>query len=207
MPWAMVLWPGLARIYCQGAWQGLVWAVGFAALVNVALVVTFVHPGLLPGGTRGLVWLAVVIAWLVGFGRPSAWGSVGQPTSRFDPDDRRFQAALDHYLKANWFEAETALKQLLEDEPRDLDARLMLATLYRHTGRLDEAAEELEALRLFEGTHKWELEIRQEWELVSEARARQATSLGTPEDIPEAEEDRIPQDGADASQQEPVRAA
>jgi len=207
MPWAMVLWPGLARIYCQGAWQGLVWAVGFATLVNLALVASFVHPGLLPGSLSSLLWLAVAIAWLVGLGRPSACGPDGYRASRLDPDDRRFQAALDHYLRANWFEAEKTLKQLLEEEPRDLDARLMLATLYRHAGRLDEATEELEALRLFEGTRKWDFEIRREWKLVSEARARQAEQTPTPEQDPEGDEGGRPHVGAEASPEEPVRAA
>jgi hypothetical protein len=193
MPWAMVLWPGLARIYSQGAWQGLAWAVGFTALVNLALVATFVHETLLPVPTRSVLWMALAVVWLVSFAGPSGWARKGKQARPLDPDDPRFQQALDHYLRANWFEAEKELKELLQEEPRDLDARLMLATLYRHTWRLDEAAEELEALGLFEGTEKWELEIHREWELLREARARQAERHGPPDENPAADPSDTPQ--------------
>ena len=46
----------------------------------------------------------------------------------------------------------------------------MLATLLRHTGRLDEATRQLDTLARLEGAGKWELEIRQERELLKKAK-------------------------------------
>ena len=81
-----------------------------------------------------------------------------------------FGKAAEQYLKGNWFETECILAGLLRRDPRDVDAGLMLATLYRHTRRLDEAAERLDQLeRLDEGV-KWALEINRERRWLAEAR-------------------------------------
>jgi hypothetical protein len=52
----------------------------------------------------------------------------------------------------------------------------MLATLMRRTGRLDEAAGQLDTLSRFEGAEKWGLEIRQERERLTEAKEQKATA-------------------------------
>jgi len=84
---------------------------------------------------------------------------------------------LDRYLQADWFESERALRRLLEENPRDLDAGLMLATLLRRTGRPGEAERELDRIERFDGSEKWELEIRRERELLDgdrDARAHES---------------------------------
>ena len=73
-----------------------------------------------------------------------------------------FRQAVGEYLKGNWFEAENLFVQLLRRDPNDVDARLKLATLLRHSGRHDEAHR---TLRLLSRTHrasKWETEIQHE---------------------------------------------
>jgi thioredoxin-like negative regulator of GroEL len=79
---------------------------------------------------------------------------------------------MDHYLKGNWFEAEYLLSGLLAANPRDVDAGLMLATLWRHTGRFDEALEGLARLERCEDAKKWQWEIGQERDLVRRAQMR-----------------------------------
>jgi cytochrome c-type biogenesis protein CcmH/NrfG len=82
-------------------------------------------------------------------------------------------------LKGNWFEAERELNKLLRRDNRDLEARLMLATLLRHTKRFDEATRQLNVLVRLEGAKRWELEIRREGELITEARKPTITNANT----------------------------
>jgi hypothetical protein len=52
----------------------------------------------------------------------------------------------------------------------------MLATVMRRTGRLEEAAGQLDTLCRFEGSEKWGLEIQQERQRLAEARTQNATA-------------------------------
>jgi len=175
MPWAVYLWPGLPHVWKRAAWSGLAVAVGFAVLLNLALVSTLVWTELeLPAtGSRNYVWLAVVIIWVGSAVFSFAWGRRQPDTDVASTEDASFGEALDRYLQQNWYEAERSLGDLLRRNPRDLDARLMLAAVLRHTGRLCEAAGQLDRLSRIEGSRKWELEIVQERRWLAEA-VRQA---------------------------------
>jgi thioredoxin-like negative regulator of GroEL len=94
--------------------------------------------------------------------------------------DELFRQARDDYLRGNWYEAEETLVALLKRDPNDVDARLMLATLMRHTERYDDARGQLKQLQRLEAAGKWQLEIRREWEYL--AREEQ-----TDDDSPEPE--------------------
>ena len=113
-----------------------------------------------------MLW-AVAAIWSAIWLRPT-----GRRTASSDSQADAFVEALDHYLKGDYYQAEQILEGLLRRNLRDVDARLMLATLLRHTGRLDEAARQLDTLARFEDAGKWELEIRQERELLAEARTQ-----------------------------------
>jgi predicted Zn-dependent protease len=114
------------------------------------------------------------VSWGVSAGF-SAWWNRRHEARRADPEADRFDQALDGYLKGNWIEAERLLGGLLRRDDRDVDARLMLATLLRHTRRFDEATRELNRLVRLEGAQKWALEIRREGELLTGARRRAAS--------------------------------
>ena len=58
---------------------------------------------------------------------------------------------------------------------RDVEARLMLATLLRHTRRPEEAARQLEVLVRLDEARKWELEIQHEWNMLAAARGPRET--------------------------------
>jgi hypothetical protein len=169
-PWAMYLWPGLAQLWMRGSWSGLAVAVSAAALLNVALLGTFVWSELITQGLRSALWLLLAGAWMTSALLTARWSRRQRETGQTDATNDAFSEALDHYLKGNWFETERVLNNLLRQDSRDVDARLMLATLLRHRGRLDEAAEQLELLTKLEGGEKWEWEIRRERELLAQAR-------------------------------------
>ena len=89
--------------------------------------------------------------------------------SRRDADSKRnfFTDAVTQYLQGNWFEAERFLNEILERNPRDPEALLMLATLFRHTGRIEESRQTLLKLQKFEESRKWFVEIATELEYLA----------------------------------------
>jgi len=179
MRWAMYLWPGLAQLWLGGSWSGLATAVCAAATLNLALLTTFVWVELVAQGVRNTLWLVAAAGWTV-----SALFSIRgtyRQKAREQPDSAKdaFSEAMDYYLKGNWFQTERVLNHLLRQDPRDMEARLMLATLLRHTGRADEAAEHLNRLTKLEGAEKWQLEILRERQLLGPARSNSDTRNAT----------------------------
>ena len=126
-----------------------------------------------PGVCKAL-WIGFGAAWLAGAVVTAGAGQSGREGGHPGSEADNFPEAVDYYLKGNWFEAQQALMQRLGEDPRDADARLMLATLCRHTGRLDEAQQQLDLLARLEESAKWGMEIRRERQLLRDARAGQA---------------------------------
>ncbi len=172
MPWGTYLWPGLSLIWRYGSWLGLAIAVGFTALVNLALAASILWSELFTAGLRSLIWAVVGGIWAVSAILASRWDSREARPQDLSPREDSFALAMDHYLKGNWFEAEYLLSGLLAANPRDVDAGLMLATLWRHTGRFDEALEGLARLERWEDAKKWDWEIGRERDLVRQAQSR-----------------------------------
>jgi hypothetical protein len=170
--WVIYIWPGLPQVWLRGSWPALAVAVAAAALLNLALLGSFGWEELVRPGRLKVLWLTLGVVWgasavlsVVGSRRQGLPGQVGPPGDAF-------KEALGCYLKGDWFQAERLLTELLRRSAGDLDARLMLATLFRHTGRLPEAAAQLDLLTRFEGAEKWEWEVQRERELLSQARKR-----------------------------------
>ena len=63
-------------------------------------------------------------------------------------------------------EAEARLRRLFRRHPRDVEALLLLATLKRRRGRLDEARQLLQQLARRDAAAQWHVEIRRERELL-----------------------------------------
>ncbi len=177
-PWATYLWPGLPQLWRQGSWSALALAVGAAVLVNVALAGSLVWSELLPPATRNAAWGAVLVVWVGSavVARAARQRDAARQHARAASD--AYLEALDHYLKGNWFEAECLLRELLRRNPRDLEAGLTLATLLRHTGRLEESLEELNRLERFDGWERWAMEIGRERALASAAREGEVGGRG-----------------------------
>jgi len=166
-------------------------------MVNVALAASLLWSELLPPRVRTGAWVAVAVLWLgsATFSRlRERHGAVGPEKS---PAGDLYVEATEHYLKGNWFESECRLRELLRHNPRDLEAGLMLATLLRHTGRLGEAAQQLERLERFDGWERWGMEIGRERACLAAARDEGAVGpeqgpTREPEDPGEAEREGIP---------------
>jgi tetratricopeptide (TPR) repeat protein len=161
-------------------------AVGFTALVNVLAAATFVWTEWLEGNVRWAAFAALAVVWLLSWIESRAdWrrmlaelsaGDVPLPNPA-ETADRWFREAQALYLAGDWVSAEQTLLKLLKQDARDAEARLMLATLWRHEGRLEAAAEELDRLELLETAAPWKDEIAWERERIVTASVVEAESL------------------------------
>lgn len=165
---ALYLWPGLPQLWRRGAWWGLLLAIGFGLALSALLMTTWVWVELLGPTLVRLGWLLLAGLW-VASALATAWYGWGVAPRQTQTAAAMFRAALGEYLQENWFEAERILTQLLSSQPRDVEARLMLATLLRHTGRYGEAIEQLNRVALLADARSWMREIETERQAIAEA--------------------------------------
>jgi len=156
------LWPGLPQLWRRGSWLGLATALLFAVLLNAALASTLLWTEVITPGGRNVIWAATLVLWTTSISL-SYWKIRKQHPDVTSAADRDlFPDALSEYLKGNWFQVEALCHELLRKDDRDADAHLMLATMFRHTGRLDEAEDRLKHLATLSTAAKWALEIADE---------------------------------------------
>jgi len=196
MRWAAYLWPGLPQLWRYGNAAGLILALGLAVLVDVAVLATFGWTELLSPTVRSSLWIGTGILWLISVVYAANWDGNPQKGSLPAAGIDHFGEALSYYLKGNWFEAERVLATLLELRPRDLDARLLLATLLRHTGRSGEAAEQLDRIEGQDGAWKWDLEIRRERQWLAQASTSAGDSQGSSAGAAPTAEQALPRQAA-----------
>lgn len=165
--YATCLWPGLSRLWLLGDITALGIAVVFALLLNGMLAVTWMWPGVARTEPSG--WLIPILGWtlVLCFWGGSFWHAVQELTSLHRATARTADAALFceaqlEYLKGDWVECERHLNQLLKRTPRDIEARLLLATTQRQAQRYDDARRELDCLEKIDGSQRWWWEIRDE---------------------------------------------
>src|SRR5260221_4796284 len=102
MPWATYLWPGLPQLWYSGMWSGLVLAVGFAAVIDLLLLSSFVWVELLSPLHLRLGWLAVGSLWGAA-ALMSAWSGSRWVTSQSAASaEVLFREALNGYLQGSW---------------------------------------------------------------------------------------------------------
>ena len=167
-PWATYLWPGLPQLWTEGAWSGLACALAFSALLNLLVLASFVWEELLPGPLVVAGWVAAVVAWVAAIMVTRRMRPQAREETTAAPVEDLFCAAVSEYLQGHWFEAETLLGRIFEHRPRDVEARLLLATLLRRTRRCSEAREQLSRLERIESASSWCVEIAREKQLLSQ---------------------------------------
>jgi Tetratricopeptide repeat len=189
MPWIWSLWPGLARIRHDGSLIGLIWALLFTTIVNLALVTTWLYADieLLRTANRTLIWTMIGLFWAAAVAY-NAWNNrrLNHPR-RIQAQADLFCTARELYLKRNWFDAHKCLTQLLRRNPQDVAGRILLVNLLLRTDRYEEAAIELDRLSRSEVATDWHLEIDRQQARLSEMVARAA-------DEPAPEDQAIPSD-------------
>lgn len=175
MNWGSLIlcgWPGLPNLWYRGKVSSLAFAALFALLLNIALISTFIWPRLLGEFFPVISWTSLILIWTISLGVAfrtfPQWSQIDKiagPDDVLQSDPLFFQAQKE-YLKGDWDKTEKILRKCLEIWPRDIEARLLLATLLRHTRRLYEACEELDNLLKIDESINWINEIRSEQKLI-----------------------------------------
>ncbi len=177
MRWGPLLlcsWPGLPGLWCKGHWSSLFAAVGFAILLNIALVSSFLWKWSLGEAFPLIAWPVICLIWaataLVSYNRLT--DLVAVPTTdkvaATERPDTLFIQAQHEYLKGHWGEAKTLLKRQIDQHPRDIESRLLLATLFRHSRQLDQSLQQLKEIKRFDEAVEWNFECEREEELIRE---------------------------------------
>ena len=171
---AAYFWPGLPQLWTRGSWAGLAVAVGFTAIGNVLLLATFVFDEWIADKDRLMGYGVLATTWLLAWWQARSARSwhkasfttyMGQDATMERTEeqrDRLFCEAQRCYLQSDWVTTEKLLLQLLKQDARDVESRLMLATLWRHQGRPAEARRQLDRLERLEAADKWRHEIAAE---------------------------------------------
>jgi hypothetical protein len=161
-------------------------ATAFAGLVQFALICSFVWPELLspdvpPWAAPVTAWVLVLGFWIVGYrqGRLEL-AQLRSPPATDDPQlEAWFREAQSKYLKGHWIEAETLVSRLLACRADDIEARLLLASICRRTGRLAEARKTLHTLKQLDSAANWRLEITTELQQLTELETNDQSSEPT----------------------------
>jgi len=171
----MCLWPGLSSLWSRGHWRGLAAAAAFTLLLNFAFVVTFVWPELFsptlpPWLLLGVAWVSVLCFWIAGWRASSRVLQQVKPAmaETLVETEKLFCEAQTEYLKGHWLEAEALLDRTLALRANDVEARLLRATLFRRTARLEGAKQLLVGLMENEAAARWRYEIAEEQRRIEE---------------------------------------
>jgi len=170
-------WPGARGIFRFGRWSFLAIAMTFSILTCAILLVHFHWTEVFSREVQKLSWFVYFISWVALATKASRLEKriLKNECPPASEKDILHDAQL-HYLQGNWFETECCLNMLLKRNPRDVNAMLMLATLYRHNKRLEEAVPMVKNLDLLEESALWKFEIRAE-----KKKLRQALSQKKPQ--------------------------
>lgn len=156
------LWPGLPELWYRGRWSGLPAAIMFACCVNFLIVARFIYPEwLVPALVRVACWVGIGVWGMLVVRAAGRLPALLHPRAISETPDA-FPEARRLYLCGQWPEAEAVLASCLEIDARDSQAMLLLASVYRQTGRFDAAQRSLDQLSRLETGDAWWLEVAAE---------------------------------------------
>lgn len=216
--WMAYFWPGLPQLWIRGSWAGLLVAVGFTALANVLLWATFVFGEWLPLETLLAGYGVLAVVWVLARWQSRSLRQVSYELAAEDDQwdaaeerppaerDRLFREMQGHYLKNDWVAAEQLLLKLLKLDGRDVESRLMLATLWRHQQRTAEALRQLDRVSRLEAADRWQHEIAAERAALTELTEIQRSDAPSERDESISNTNNDTHDD-DTSESEPRRAA
>lgn len=210
MHWTAYLWPGLPGLWLRGSWAGLVVAVGFTSLANVLLLATLVYREWISVDALWVGYGALAVVWLLAWWQ-SRWerravlaGGSDDPIALSPKAEKKrnrqeelFREAQRRYLENDWVAAEQLLLKLLKADSRDVEGRLLLATMWRHQQRYQEAQRQLDRLARLEAAQTWQREIAAE-----RRRLEQALALPEPAENETIATDSDTTDGKETSKEE-----
>jgi len=177
-PALLCFWPGLPGLWYRGRWSSLILAVAFAVLLNLTIVASFIWTGIFEDDAfPSIAWPMLLLIWFasVMIARrklPDVMSLTkddslrAADTESAEAVDALFIEARREYLRGHWDEAQSLLQRQLKHYPRDIESRLMLATLFRHTRQFDDSVTQLNQIEKYDPSIIWKNEIARERELL-----------------------------------------
>lgn len=163
------LWPGLPRLWYDGDWSSLLVAFTFAALLNVALWASFVRYDTVSATWRLGAWASLVLFWAGGLWQGARRHTASASTSSSQNQQDLFIRAQSQYLRGHWVEAQQLLEELVRGDPGDVEAHLLLASVYRRTRRIDLCRSQLRQVQDCQGATRWRFELARELAALDQA--------------------------------------
>jgi hypothetical protein len=156
-----LLVPGAGLVLVGRVWRGVAVAAVWGTTAAFALL-GLVWAGRIPGVLESSA-IAFTVFWY-------GWGQVGL-ARRLRQIDRwaeaesrnaRFRAALQAYVKGHADQAESLSKGLISEDPDDVEATLLLASIARRQKDLKRARRYFARARYLDDEGRWDFEIERE---------------------------------------------
>jgi hypothetical protein len=170
MQLGMRVWPGLERLWYRGDFHALLVAILFGWILAFSFLATFVWPEWVTSylgrnwvsvSVLPIVWISLLISALVTIATPSARLPATSPNNE-EGALHAFVEAQEHYLQANYFEAEKRLRENLRVNAGDIESMLLLVAVLRRSRRLEEALDFISEMELLESSAPWFAELKTE---------------------------------------------
>jgi len=158
----MALWPGLPSLWIRGELYSLAIASLFGIVLNLALLATFYWTEWLSVALLRSMWCAIAIASVWSLMKTVILPVQIYPAKPTQECDDLLRLAYVDYLRGQYLEAEASLHKILAAGHEDVEAALLLASVFRRTGRFRQALACLEKLERLDQSRKWYIEISKE---------------------------------------------
>ena len=165
-PRPLKMFPGYSGLIQYGHCPFLAMTLGFALLLNIFLVANFYWTALITANQRNILLVALFGVWVALTMIASFWK---QHLASIKPEERdeTFRQTICHYLRGDWFAAESQILPYVKKYPKDIEMLLLQATMYRHTERYEEALVVLDKLQLLQNSRHWYTEIETERAMIT----------------------------------------
>ncbi len=145
-------------------------AIAFAVLLNLVLLASFVRADGAWKSWCGYGWAILVAFWAFGVWQAVRCHVLASDLPGHDQQDLFIQAQAE-YLRGHWVEAQALLEQLIQRNLDDVEAHLLLSSVYRRSRRIDLARRQLGRLCELDGAARWRFEIERELVLLDAVSA------------------------------------
>ncbi|MBM3967281.1 MAG: hypothetical protein FJ308_19790 [Planctomycetes bacterium] len=168
-------WPGTLAAWRLGEARSLLIAIAFGLILCTAWVGTTIWPMWLDGWKIGALWTLVAAGSLLSCAHNAMAGLLSRPKNHPGCPIDQWTLAQEHYLQANYFEAERILLPFAFGKSTDVEAGLLLSSIMRRTERYQQSVELLDQLALLDDAWKWHEEIAKEKRLSLQQKVRAHT--------------------------------
>ena len=164
------MYPGYSGIVQYGHRSFLAIALCFAFLFDAFLFANFYWTALISVSQRNILIVALIGAWGALFVAAAYWKHRLKAAAQPEQNDETFRQTICHYLRGDWFVAESLILPYLKKYPKDIEMLLLQATTYRHAKRYEEALLVLDKLQLLQNSRSWFAEVETERALIATAQ-------------------------------------